>query len=65
VFTEKPSIGKKMKVPTMDTGMVKSGMMVARTDWRKMNTTRVTRMRASTKVFTISWMDASTAGVVS
>ena len=65
VFTEKPSMGKKMNVPMIDTGMVRSGMMVARTDCRKMKTTSVTRMSASTKVFTISWIDASTAGVVS
>ncbi len=65
VFTEKPSIGKKMNVPMMETGTVRSGMIVARRLCRKMNTTRVTRMRASTNVFSISWIDASTAGVVS
>ena len=30
VFTEKPSNGKKMKVPMIDTGTVSSGMIVAR-----------------------------------
>ena len=54
VLTEKPSIGKKMKVPTIETGTVKRGMMVARRFCRKMNTTSVTRISASTKVFTIS-----------
>ena len=65
VFTEKPSSGKKMNVPISDTGTVSSGMIVARTFCRKMNTTMVTRMIASTKVCTIDSIDASTAGVVS
>ncbi len=65
VFTENPSIGKKMKVPMIETGTVSSGMIVARTFCRKMNTTSVTRISASTKVFTISWIEALTAGVVS
>ncbi len=65
VLTEKPSSGKKMKVPTSETGTVSSGMIVARTFCRKMYTTSVTRIRASTNVFTISWIEASTAGVVS
>ena len=65
VFTEKPRIGKKMKVPMRDTGTVSRGMMVARRFCRKMNTTRVTRMIASTKVWTIDSIEASTAGVVS
>ena len=30
VLTEKPSRGKKMKVPMIDTGTVRSGMIVAR-----------------------------------
>src|SRR5206468_3664923 len=37
----------------------------ARKPWRKMNTTMTTRMSASTSVFTISWMPAVTARVVS
>ncbi len=65
VFTEKPSSGKKMKVPISDTGTVSSGMIVARRFWRKMKTTSVTRMMASTKVCTMDSIDASTAGVVS
>ena len=65
VLTEKPSSGKKMNVPTIETGTVSSGMIVARTFWRKMKTTSVTRISASTNVFTISWIEASTAGVVS
>ncbi len=65
VLTEKPSSGKKMNVPTSDTGTVSSGMSVARKFCRKMKTTRVTRMIASTKVLTISWIEACTEGVVS
>ena len=65
VLTEKPSSGKKMKVPTSDTGTVSSGMIVARTFCKKMNTTSVTRIRASMNVLTISWIEASTDGVVS
>ena len=65
VFTEKPSSGKKMKVPMRDTGTVSSGMIVARRFCRKMKTTSVTRMTASTNVWTIDSIEASTAGVVS
>ena len=65
VFTEKPSSGKKMNVPISDTGTVSSGISVARKFCRKMNTTIVTRMIASTKVCRIDSIDASTAGVVS
>ena len=65
VLTEKPSMGKKMNVPISETGMVSSGMIVARMFCRKMKTTSVTRISASTNVFRISWIDACTAGVVS
>jgi len=65
VLSEKPRSGKKANVPMRETGTVMSGMIVIRTFWRKMKTTSVTRMSASTNVFTISWIDASTAGVVS
>ncbi len=65
VLTEKPSIGKKMKVPMIETGTVRSGMIVALRFWRKMNTTIVTRISASTKVCTIDSIEAWTAGVVS
>ena len=58
-------MGKKIHVPMSETGMVISGMMVARIFCRKMNTTSVTRINASTNVFRISWIEASTAGVVS
>ena len=49
VLTEKPSSGKKMKVPISDTGTVSSGISVARRFCRKMNTTRVTSTTASMK----------------
>jgi hypothetical protein len=65
VLTEKPSIGKKMNVPMSDTGTVRSGIIVARRFCKKMKTTRVTRMIASMKVWTMPSMEALTAGVVS
>ena len=65
VLTEKPSIGKKMNVPISETGTVSSGISVARKFCRKMKTTSVTRITASTKVCTIDSIEASTAGVVS
>ena len=65
VLIEKPSSGKKMNVPISDTGTVSSGMIVARKLWRNTNTTRLTRMNASTRVCRIASMLASTAGVVS
>ena len=58
VLTEKPSTGKKMNVPMRETGIVSSGMIVARMFCRKMKTTSVTRISASTKVFRISWIEA-------
>ena len=65
VLTENPRTGKKMNVPMRETGIVSSGMIVARMFCRKMKTTSVTSMSASTNVFMISWIDAWTAGVVS
>ena len=65
VLIEKPSSGKKMNVPISETGTVISGMIVARKLCRKTNTTRLTRMKASTSVCRIASMLASTAGVVS
>ena len=54
-----------MKAPSKETGTVRSGISVARTFWRKMKTTMMTRMRASNRVWMISSMEAVTAGVVS
>ncbi len=39
VLIEKPSIGKKMNVPTSETGTATRGISVARQPWRKRNTT--------------------------
>ena len=58
-------IGKKIKVPMSETGTASSGMIVARKFCRKIKTTMVTRMIASTNVWTIPSIEASTAGVVS
>ena len=65
VLMEKPSMGKMAKVPTSDTGTARSGIRVARHPWRKMKTTRMTRMRASKKVCLISFIPSVTARVVS
>ncbi len=54
-----------MNVPTSETGTVIRGISVARQFCRKMKTTSSTRMIASSSVLMISWMDSSTAGVVS
>ena len=62
---EKPNSGKTAKVPTSDTGTASSGISVARQPCRKTKTTMMTRMRASTSVFTISPMPSVTASVVS
>ena len=65
VLTENPTAGKNMKAPTRETGMVRSGISVARQLCRKMNTTSVTRAIASSSVFTISLAPSITATVVS
>ena len=39
--------GEKAKVPMRETGTASAGMRVVRQPWRKMKTTRMTRMRAS------------------
>ena len=53
------------KVPMMDTGTAMQGMRVARQFCRKMNTTRNTRIMASTRVCTTSLMDSMTKSLVS
>ena len=47
VLIEKPSIGKTANVPINETGTAINGISVARQPWRKMNTTMMTRTRAS------------------
>jgi hypothetical protein len=54
-----------MNVPMSDTGIVSIGIIVALIFCRNTKTTTVTRINASTNVFRISWIEASTAGVVS
>ena len=56
VLMEKPSSGKSAKVPISETGTASSGMSVARQPWRKMKTTMMTRISASKRVLTISFM---------
>ena len=65
VLIEKPSTGKKMKVPISETGTAMSGMRVARQPCRKMKTTMTTRISASKRVFWISLIPSVTASVVS
>ena len=66
VLMEKPRSGKEDEgADERDRDGERAGMIVARIFCRKMKTTSVTRISASTKVFTISWIEASTAGVVS
>ena len=65
VLTVNPSAGNKMKVPISDTGMAISGISVARAFCRKTNTTSTTSRIASNRVWTISSMEAVTAGVES
>ena len=65
VLIEKPSKGKTAKVPTSETGTARRGIRVARQFCRKINTTRTTRISASTSVWTISLIPSDTARVVS
>jgi len=65
VLIEKPRNGKKMKVPTSDTGTAMSGMSVARQFCRKRKTTRITSPMASAMVMAISRMPSVIGSVVS
>ena len=65
VLIVKPISGKKMNVPTSETGMAANGISVARKFCKKMNTTSTTSTMASNRVWTISSMEAETAGVES
>jgi len=65
VLTVKPSAGKNANVPIRDTGMAISGISVARAFCRNTNTTNTTSTIASNSVWTISSMEADTAGVES
>ena len=65
VLAEKPIAIITAKVPISETGTAISGMMVARTEPRNRNTTMTTSTKASSRVFTTSWMLSSTNLVVS
>ena len=65
VFTENPTAGKNINAPTSETGIVSSGISVARQLCRKINTSIVTSAIASSSVFTISFAPSVTGTVVS
>ena len=65
VLMEKPNKGNTAKVPINETGTAREGISVARTFWRKMNTTRITSAMAWNRVITISLMPSVIARVVS
>ena len=65
VLAEKPSATITAKVPIRETGTAISGMIVARTEPRTRKTTITTSAKASSSVFTTSWMLSSTNLVVS
>ncbi|MCY1426543.1 hypothetical protein D9M71_423660 [compost metagenome] len=62
---EKPSAYIPAKVPISETGIARIGISVARMFCRNRKTTSITRISASTKVWTTSSMDTFTNTVVS
>ena len=65
VLAEKPIRSRKAKVPTRATGTAINGIRVARQLPRKMKTTRMTRAKASNRVWMTFSMLALTKSVVS
>ena len=65
VLSEKPRASITAKVPISATGTERSGISVARTLPRNRKTTRITRMKASTRVRSTSATLASMKAVVS
>ena len=65
MLIEKPASSSPASVPTMDTGIASSGMMVARMLPRNRYTTTSTSTKASTKVCSTSSAEAVTNLVVS
>ena len=59
VLTEKPRAWKAANVPTMETGIAREGMMVARQLRRKRRMTRTTRAKATKIVSSTSATDRS------
>ena len=58
-FKLKPNKFNTKNVPTNDTGMAIAGIKVDRISCKKIYTTMNTRIKASIKVLTTSWMDAN------
>ncbi len=65
MFSEKPSSCITISVAISDTGMAITGMSVVRQLCRKMKTTKITRISASTNVTITSCIEADTKRVVS
>ena len=65
VLMPKPNAARTPMVPRSTTGTAMVGMSVARKFWRKRNITRNTSTIASRRVFTTSWMERRTNGMVS
>ena len=63
VFIERPRTSMKKNVPTSETGIVTSGMSVARPLCRKSQVMNTTRRKVSTSVSTISRIDMRTNAV--
>ncbi len=64
VLMEKPSAEKAAKVPMREIGTTTIGISVARQLCRKRNTTMTTSTKATKSVFTTSFSDSVTNGVV-
>jgi hypothetical protein len=64
-FIVKPSIGKRIKAPTSETGMARVGIRVALQSCMNINTTRITSNNAIIRVTIISLIPAVMAVVVS
>ncbi len=65
VLIEKSKMKRPANVPMSEIGTATTAITIARQLCRKMNTTRITRMAASTKVLTTSSIDAVMNLVVS
>ncbi len=64
VLIEKSSAAKAANVPMSEIGTARIGISVARQLCRKRNTTSVTSTKAMKSVFTTSFSDSVTNGVV-
>ena len=59
MLMEKPIICMKKKVPISDTGTAMAGISVERKSCKKMYTTTNTSRKASRRVLSTDWMEAS------